>query len=114
MLLAYLGQLAHFVLAVLAVVVFEVKVFGHECIQSDYIEEMVDMVPVGSAFLIKLIFLHGCNDGLAVGLNKWVQCIFALLGIFLVVVHLEFNNDMLFQQEVFQVLESNTLAETFP
>lgn len=61
MFLADFNQILHFVFTVLAVVVFEIEVFGHEGVQPENIQEVVDVVPLGPVLLVQLLlFQAGC------------------------------------------------------
>lgn len=114
MLLAHLHQVLHLVLAVLAVVVLEVEVLGHQGVQPQHVQQVVYVVPIGSGLLVQLILLHSSDYCLAECLHQGVEGVVGVLSPFLVVVHLDCHNHMLFQQEVFKVLEGNALAETLP
>lgn len=70
MLLAHLHQVFHLVFAVFTVVVLEVEIFGHQGVQSQHIQQMIDVVPLGPVLLIQLVFLHAANYRLTEGFNQ--------------------------------------------
>ena len=112
--LAHLHQVLHLVLAVLAVVVLEVEVLRHQRVQSQHVQQVVYVVPLRSALLVQLVLLHTADYRLAERLHQGAEGVVGVLGPFLVVVHLELHNHMLLEQEMFEVLEGYTFAETLP
>lgn len=44
----------------------EVEVFGHECVQSHHVHQMIEMVPLRPVLLVELFLLYQSHRALAV------------------------------------------------
>jgi len=107
-------EFLHFVLAVFAVVVLEVEFLGEEGVQFDCVEQVVEVDPLGATFLVQFVLLECGYHCFAVGAHQVAQCFMAVLCKFFRTLHLELDNDLLLEQEVFQVLVRDTLYELLP
>lgn len=114
MLLGDLSQILHLVLAILTVIVLEVEVLGHQGINPQHIQNVVDMVQLRTVLLVQLIFLHPCQNALAVDSHQRTNGLVTVLRPFLVAVHLELDDHLFFQQEMMQPLERYTLCKGLP
>ena len=114
MLLTYLHQILHLIFTILTIVVLEIEVLCHQCIQPQNIQQMVYVIPLRSVLLVQLLLLHSCYQRFAVCLDKRAKSIIGILSPFLVIIHLEFDYHMLLQQEMLEVFKCNTFTKTFP
>ena len=92
----------------------EVEVLGHQGVQPQDIQQVIEVIPLRPVFFVELLSLHRGLCRLAVDLNQLSQRVVAVLGVLFVVVHLELDDNVLLKQEVLEVLEGNTLGEGFP
>lgn len=114
MLLGDLSQILHLVLTILTVIMFEVEVLGHQGIDTQYIQNVVDMIQLRTVLLVQLIFLHAPQNALAIDSHQGTNGFVAILSPFLVAVHLELDDHLFFQQEMMQPLERHTLCKGLP